>query len=205
MEFWPTHFTVKSLHGNILLNGDIDQGLYRIPSLSNKVACTMALTGVRTTLHGWHKRLSHPHASLLRCLFLHFKLPTFSNIFPTVCESCQLGKSHCLPFTHTHVPSLKPFDLIYLDVWGLPPSFSINGNKYFVLFVDDCTKYVWIYFLSHKSQVFSTFFQFHNMIHTQFNCTTKSLQTDWGGEYRNVLIFLHNHGITHRISCPHTP
>ena len=43
------------------------------------------------------------------------------------------------------------------------------------------------------------------MIKTQFQCEIKSLQTDWGGEYRNVSQFLHQHGISHRLSCPHTP
>ena len=74
------------------------------------------------------------------------------------------------------------------------------------IFIDDCTKFVWVYFLSQKSQVFETFLQFRTMIKSQFQYDIKSLQTDWGGgrEYRNVSKFLHQLGILHRISCPHT-
>lgn len=205
MEFWPSHCNVKSLQGKLILQGDVSRSLYRLPSFSNKGRCrTMALTGMRTTLHGWHQRLAHPHAPLLRHLLCLYQLPTSSNNFPDVCEPCQFGKSHRLSFTHTHVSSSKPFDLVYSDVCGPSPYFSMNGNRYFLLFVDDCTKFVWIYFLSHKSQVFDAFVQFRTMIHTQFNCLIRSLQTDWGGEYRNVSNFLKTHGILHRVSCPHT-
>ena len=41
------------------------------------------------------------------------------------------------------------------------------------------------------------------MIATQFNCEIKSLQTDWGGEYRNMSRFLKTHGVIHRVSCPY--
>lgn len=42
------------------------------------------------------------------------------------------------------------------------------------------------------------------MIQTQFSCDIKSLQSDWGGEYRTISTFLKSHGIIHRVSCPHT-
>lgn len=59
-------------------------------------------------------------------------------------------------------------------------------------------------FLSHKSQVFPAFVQLRNIINAQFNCDIKCIQTNWGGEFCNVSIFIHTHGIDHRLSCPHT-
>lgn len=82
---------------------------------------------------------------------------------------------------------------------------SINGNRYFVLFIDDFTKFVWIYFIQHKSQVLQTFINFCTMVKTQFGCDIKSFQSDWGGEYITVSSYLHNCGIHHRIACPYTP
>ena len=93
---------------------------------------------------------------------------------------------------------------MYSDVWGPSPHLSINGNKYFVQFLDDSTKFVWIFFLSTKSQVFDVFKYFHKMVSTQFGRNIKTLQTDWGGEYRNVSSYAQSIGITHRLSCPHT-
>ena len=81
--------------------------------------------------------------------------------------------------------------------------FSKNGNRYFVLFVDDFSKFVWIYFLPTKSQVLQTFINF-NMIKTQFGCEIKKFQSDWGGEFQPVSTYLQSCGINHRISFPYT-
>lgn len=59
-------------------------------------------------------------------------------------------------------------------------------------------------FLSHKFEVLPTFIKFHQMIKTQFQTTIKSLQSDWGEKYRSVSTYLTQHGIEHRVSCPHT-
>ncbi|KAL4565709.1 hypothetical protein LXL04_029812 [Taraxacum kok-saghyz] len=207
LNFHRTHCSVKSLQGQTLLRGHVRHGLYCFPSnnLHNKGSPpSMALTGVRTSVHGWHQRLAHPHEPLLRRLLSTFNLPVSSNKFPNVCEPCQLGKSHRFHLPTSHVASSKPFDLVYSDVWGPSPFFSINGNRYFLLFIDDCSKFVWIYFLSQKSQVLSTFKLFHKMVQTQFNTNIKYVQSDWGGEYRPVSSYLASHGIEHRLSCPYT-
>lgn len=200
VEFGRTHCNVKSFQGKTILQGDKTDGLYWLPFNSNKVA----LSVVRTSLHGWHRRLTHPHEPVLRRLVSSFHLPVSSNKLPNVCHPCQLGKSHRFHLSTSHKSSSKPFELVYSDVWGPSPIFSLNGLRYFVLFIDNCTKFIWIYFLSHKSQVFATFLKFRTMVKTQFSCDIKSLQTDWGGEYHNVSAFLNTHGVIHRVTCPHT-
>lgn len=71
------------------------------------------LFGVRTTLHGWHKRLANPHEPILQCLVFSFQLPLSSNKLLAVCDSCQLGKSHHFHLLTSHVTSHKYFDLMY--------------------------------------------------------------------------------------------
>nr|KAJ0191944.1 hypothetical protein LSAT_V11C800425760 [Lactuca sativa] len=84
MEFWPKSFSVKTFQGQTILQGDKHEGLYRLPpSHTHK-----AFTGSRTSLHGWHKRLAHPHEPLLRRLVSTFHLPVSTNKFPTVCYIC---------------------------------------------------------------------------------------------------------------------
>ena len=78
---------------------------------------------------------------------------------------------------------------------------------YVVLFVDDCSRICWVYFLKHKYEVFDVFVKFYNMILTQFHAKPKILRSDNGGEYISVAmkqIFL-NHGLVHQTSCPNTP
>ena len=159
MEFHPYVCYVKDSQGRKLLRGTLYDDLYRLqtPSPHSRSSTPSIFLGEHISLVGWHRRLSHPNKALLRRLLSNFRLPISSSEFPTVCEPCQLGKSRCLPFYHSHVSSSSPFQLIYSDVWGPSPVSSINGSSYFVLFIDDCTKFIWVYFMSHKSQVFQLF------------------------------------------------
>lgn len=42
------------------------------------------------------------------------------------------------------------------------------------------------------------------MVELQFGTKNKSLQTDWGGEFRPFTKFLNELGVIHRLICPHT-
>ena len=70
--------------------------------------------------------------------------------------------------------------------------------------MDDYSRFVWIYLLLTKDQVYSTFVQFKTLVENQFQTTIKCLQTDHGGKF-TTLRFLSLHGILHRFSCPYTP
>jgi hypothetical protein len=62
--------------------------------------------------------------------------------------------------------SARPFDLIHSDVWGPPLLVSKGGNKYYVTFVDDHSRYTWIYFMKRHSELLSIYRSFAHMIHT---------------------------------------
>ncbi|PRQ42978.1 putative RNA-directed DNA polymerase [Rosa chinensis] len=152
----------------------------------------------------WHKRLGHPSFGYLQTLFpllfQHNKPSAFK------CDTCILGKSHRVSYPLSSTKSIAPFDLVHSDVWGpCPPTPS--GMKWFVLFVDDCTRMSWIYLLKNKSDVFPVFQTFHAMIRTQFQTPIKVLRSDNGGEYVNHLFhqYLATHGIIHQTTCPQTP
>jgi hypothetical protein len=66
-----------------------------------------------------------------------------------------------------------PFALIHSDVWGPSPVSIVSGVRWFVIFVDDCTRMTWLYLLKHKDEVFRVFQSFHAMIQTQFSAQIK--------------------------------
>lgn len=105
----------------------------------------------------------------------------------------------------SHSRACNPFELIHSDLWGASPVPSDSGARYFFLFIDDFSRFTWLYILHSKDQVYPTFLKFKAMVETQFNTKIKCLQSDWGGEYRTINKFLSPLGIQHRISCPHTP
>nr|GEY84359.1 retrovirus-related Pol polyprotein from transposon TNT 1-94 [Tanacetum cinerariifolium] len=79
-----------------------------------------------------------------------------------------------------------------------------NGYRYFILCVDLHSHYMWKYRLTQKSDVYSTFKSFVQMVERQFTTKLKNVQTDWSGEFRNLASFFSSLGIIHRRSCPHT-
>ena len=58
--------------------------------------------------------------------------------------------------------------------------------------------------MSHKNDALPIFIKFQKYVERYFNLQIKSIQSDWGGEYRSLSKFFPNCGITHRVSCPHT-
>ncbi|KAM5580161.1 hypothetical protein ABKV19_009748 [Rosa sericea] len=84
---------------------------------------------------------------------------------------------------------------------------SIQGFKYYVLFVDDYSRYSWIFPMKNKSEVYSIFVHFHKQVENLLSTKIKMLQTDEGGEYTSLALrqYLANHGICQRFSCPKHP
>ena len=66
-----------------------------------------------------------------------------------------------------------------------------------MLFIDDHSRFTWIYFLKHRSELPQIYITFANMVKTQFSCAIKVLRIDNAMEYRDssLLQFLNKHGI----------
>jgi hypothetical protein len=58
--------------------------------------------------------------------------------------------------------------------------------------------------MSHKNDALPIFIKFQKYVERYFNLQIKSIQSDWGGEYRSLSTYFANCGISHRVSCPHT-
>jgi len=93
-------------------------------------------------------------------------------------------------------------DLVFSDVWGPAPN-SIGRHNYYVSFIDDHSKFVWIYLLKHKSEVYQCFQDFQKLVERQFDRKIRAIQTDWGGEYQALNSFFRRIGVEHHVSCPH--
>ena len=96
---------------------------------------------------------------------------------------------------------------MHADLWGPAPVVSINAFRYYLVLVDDFTKFTWVYLLKHKSDTLTFFSQFRAMVETQFSLPIKALRSDCGGEFTSNQFnqFCASKGIIHQLSCPHTP
>ena len=126
---------------------------------------------------------------------------------PMLCSTCLEGKFSKLPFASALSKSNKPFEIVHSNVWGPAPCLSIEGFKYYVTFIYECTRYCWIFPINNKAVVCSIFVAFYQFVLNQFSISIKTLQSDGGGEYigKQFQSFLVQKGITHQMSYPHTP
>ncbi|MDV3146689.1 MAG: reverse transcriptase domain-containing protein, partial [Sweet potato little leaf phytoplasma] len=208
VEFYSSFFLVKDLQSKtILLQGTLENGLYKFsPSVSLVSSVSpppVALVSSVRESPNWHFRLGHPATATLKNVLSLCGVSC--NSLNQFCNHCQLAKSHRLPFSLVETKTTKPFQLVHSDVWGPSPQLSINGARYFLLFVDDYTRFSWLYLLKSKDETLPCFLNFKKLIETQFDASIRCLQTDWGGEYRSLSKYLLSQGILHRISCPYTP
>ena len=60
---------------------------------------------------------------------------------------------------------------------------SLGDSRYYITFIDDSSKKVWVYFLKNKSDVFETFKKWKAMVETETGLKVKCLRSDYGGEY----------------------
>ena len=100
-----------------------------------------------TSLELWHKRLGHMREKRLQVLARKSLIPLAVNESLSYCDHCLVRKQHRVSFSSRSKKKLKKSELVYSDVCGPMDVETLGGNIYFVTFIDDATKKVWIYFL----------------------------------------------------------
>ena len=124
------------------------QGLFHFSSPSSSSVCASMDTPFLI-----QNRLGHQNISKFRKM-----VPHFSSLSSIECESCQFGK-------HTRVSFLgrldqwtkSHFELVHTDVWGPSWTESTSGFLYFVIFINDYSRYTWIFLMKAQAELFSIF------------------------------------------------
>ncbi|XP_050890899.1 uncharacterized protein LOC127096364 [Lathyrus oleraceus] len=150
-----------------------------------------------------HRRLGHLSLSKLKKMVSG--LPHLESL---QFDSCQLGKQVRVSFSrHINSRALSLFDVVHCDVWG--PSWipSILGYRYYVTFIDDFSRCIWMFLMKDRFELFNIFKNFCSEISTQFGKTICILHSDNAKEYFSDCFnsLMHSKGIIHQSSCPHTP
>ncbi|KAJ9553498.1 hypothetical protein OSB04_017543, partial [Centaurea solstitialis] len=204
VEFDPFGFSIKDLNtGQLLHRADSNGDLYPVLQ-SPQPSAPSATAFVAVSPIVWHRRLGHPGVSTFSFLKSRNFISCSNTLLPT-CHACQLGK-HCrLSFSHSTTKTSKVFELVHSDLWTSPIS-SLSGYKYYILFLDDFSHFLWVFPLRVKSDVFKVFCTFRAYVVNQFKTDIQSFQCDNGREFNNanLLTLFQNHGIRIRFSCPYT-
>ena len=208
VEFYVTHFLIKDqVSKRVLFQGQLDKGLYKVQSSCSFFTVSFPprvfIANIKDP-NMWHKKLGRPALSIVNQILDSCNIARTQKIRLYFCNSCQLAKSHRLSFSLSPSIAVKLFELIHTNLWGPSLVRFISGARYFLLFIDDHTRFTWFYLLKTKCETYPTFLKFQALIENQFNTKIKVFQSDWGGEFRYFSILFSNLGIVHRLSCSYT-
>ncbi|GJU44747.1 transposable element [Tanacetum coccineum] len=155
----------------------------------------------------WHMRLGHAREKSLNLLIKQGLLKGLSSCKLDLCEHCINGKTTMVKFGTTIHKTQGILDYVHSDVWGPSKTRSLGGRHYYVTFVDDFSRRVWVYTLKTKDEVLGVFIKWKKMMETQTCRKIKHLRTDNGGEYKNDLFtkFCEDEGIVRHFTVRHTP
>ncbi|RVW95066.1 Retrovirus-related Pol polyprotein from transposon RE1 [Vitis vinifera] len=157
----------------------------------------------------WNRRLGHFHHVGL----LYMQKQNLVKGVPLLedkladCVACQYGKQTRRPFPQTAWRAMHKLQLVHTDVGGPQKTPSLNGSKYYIAFIDDYTRFCWIYFLKSKSEVANVFWKYKAWVENQSSCRMQKIRSDNGKEYTNEIFdkFCEEAGIEHQLTTPYTP
>ncbi|CAI7841296.1 unnamed protein product [Closterium sp. NIES-54] len=121
-------------------------------------SCSCRLLSLQTLL--WHHHLGHP--SLLRLRSMHtcllvFGLPRSSPPLPRTpalpCLPCVKGWQRAAPHSSEFPPTTAALQTLHMDVWGPAPVSGTDQERYFLLVVDDYTRYTTVFPFRRKADI----------------------------------------------------
>lgn len=154
----------------------------------------------------WHRRMGHSCDTNLEKVKSAVTGIEYTNGSSEACVTCVQGKQTRASFNESQNRASGVLDLVHSDV-AFMPSNSFGGAKYFVTFVDDYSRKVFVYPMKQKNEVYDLFVQFKSFVEKQTGRSIKVLRTDNGTEYCNKSFdsLSKKSGILHQRTVPHTP
>lgn len=138
------------------------------PALDSSISSFICSTFKQNLCTLSHHHLGHLHLNkslfMLNSGLLKNKVPLSMSQIDFTCASCNQGKGKTLSFPLHIDNSQACFDLIHTNVWGISPAVSHLGYRNYVIFIDDYSRFTWVYFIHTKSDVFIVFTQFLTMV-----------------------------------------
>ncbi|CAI7850929.1 unnamed protein product [Closterium sp. NIES-54] len=108
----------------------------------------------------WHHRLGHPSLPRLRGMasralvsVLPRSLPPLPPGLAPTCVPCVEGRQRAAPHSSSFPPTEAPLQTLHMDVWGPARVRGQGHERYFLLIVDDYSRYTTVFPLRSKGEV----------------------------------------------------
>ncbi|CAI7749595.1 unnamed protein product [Closterium sp. NIES-53] len=162
----------------------------------------------------WHHRMGHPSISRLRAmssqrlvLGLPRVLPSLPPLLAPPCGPCVEGRLRATPNSSSLHPATEPFETLHLDIWGPASRPSPKQESFFLVVVDDYSRYTTVFPLAKKSDVTSTLIWWLLTTADTRGRRVSCLHSDRGGEFRSGILagFCRKQGIRQSWTLPESP
>ena len=116
----------------------------------------------------WHKRLGHISKRRIERLVSNGILDSLDFVDFEICTNCIKGRqTNTRRFGANRATNV--LQLIHTDICGPFPMISWNGQQYFIMFIDEFSRYDYLYLIHEKSQSLEVFKSFKVEVENQLN------------------------------------
>jgi hypothetical protein len=197
---------VVSIYGTFVSKGYDCRGLFHLSLLDvcNKVVNTVDISN---ELDLWHLRLCHVNFGCLMRLANMNLILKFNVVKGSKCHMCVQSKQPRKPHKAAEARNLAPLELLHSDLCKMNGDLTKDGKRYFMTFIDDYTRFCYVYLLKTKDEALNYFKDYKAEVENQLKRKIKRLRSDRGGEYFSSEFseFYVEHGIIHEKTPPYSP
>ena len=158
----------------------------------------------------WHDRFGHISFDALKRMSRHKMvrgLPELEHV-DQLCDVCITTKHRRTPFPkHANFRAEGHLDLVHGDVCGPITPATPGGRRYFLLLVDDFTRYMWVVVLAGKGDASASIRRIQTMAEAECGRQLRVIRTDNGREFTSDEFARHceEHSVQRQFTAPYSP
>ncbi|CAI6010633.1 unnamed protein product [Closterium sp. NIES-65] len=168
----------------------------------------------------WHHRLGHPSVQRLRGMHARYLVSGLPRVLPPLppslappCLPCVKGRQRAAPHSSSFPPTTAPLHTLHMDVWGPARVRGQGQERYFLIVVDDYSRYTTVFPLRTKGEVPDVLIPWISTSRLQLRERFRSefpvlhLHSNRGGEFSSDLLaaYCAEHGIRQSFTLPASP
>jgi len=203
-----TGCVITAPDGDTAAEARAEHGLFLLTTWSDQQRALAAYSSSNDPVHRlWHERMGHLGVQNLKRLQSMSTGLDLSHLphEDCTCEACLRGRMRDVPHRDSLTKDAKPYEVIFSDVEGPMSVTGHEGSRFFVTFLDACTKESEVFLIKYKSEV-PAMFRRYKASKERLNegRMIRRFHSDGGGEYLGLdfQLDLAEEGITFTYSTP---
>lgn len=205
VNFHSTGCNIYNKEKHLVATASLINNMYKLNTIGGDAYISAADS--TESLDIWHRRMGHLNYADVKKLETSTEGVKITYSDSKTCIPCIEGKQTRLPFKNEGSRATSQLEVIHSDLCGPMECSSLGGAKYFITFIDDYSRKVFVYFLKNKMDITSVFHNFKCEVENELGQKIKIIRTDNGTEYCNndFSKYLSDSGIKHQTTTPYTP